>query len=44
MDIVYQERFNIDYRFPCVWNAQHIPNSFECFKEVIERRLEYQFI
>ena len=33
-----------DCVFPGVWNAQHIPNSFECFKEVIKRRLEDQFI
>ena len=34
----------IDCGFPGVWNAQHIPNSFECFKELIKRRLEDQFI
>ena len=34
----------IDCCFPGVWNAQHIPNSFECFKGVIKRRLEDQFI
>ena len=27
-----------------VWNAQHILNSCECFKEIIKRRLEDQFI
>ena len=34
----------IDCGFPGVWNAQHIPYSFECFKEVIKRRLVDKFI
>ena len=42
--ILYIKDSLIDCGFPGVWNAQHIPNSFECFKEVIKRRLEDQFI
>ena len=42
--ILYIKNSLIDCGFPGVWNAQHIPNSFECFKEVIKRRLEDQFI
>ena len=42
--ILYIKNSLIDCGFPGVWNAQHIPNSFECFKEVIKRRLEYLFI
>ena len=42
--ILYIKNSLIDCGLPCVWNAQHIPNSFECFKEVIRRRLEDQFI
>ena len=42
--ILYIKDSMIDCGFPGVWNAQHIPNSFECFKEVIKRRLEDQFI
>ena len=38
--ILYIKDSLIDCGFPGVWNAQHIPNSFECFKEVIKRRLE----
>ena len=38
--ILYIKNSLIDCGFPRVWNAQHIPNSFECFKEVIKRRLE----
>ena len=42
--ILYIKNSLIACGFPGVWNAQHIPNSFECFKEVIKRRLEDQFI
>ena len=42
--LLYTKNCLIDCGFPGVWNAQHIPNSFECFKEVIKRRLEDQFI
>ena len=42
--ILYIKNSLIDCGFSSVWNAQHIPNSFECFKEVIKRRLEDQFI
>ena len=34
--ILYIKNSLIDCGFPCVWNAQHIPNSFACFKEVIK--------
>ena len=39
--ILYIKNSLIDCGFP---GAKHIPNSFECFKEVIKRRLEDQFI
>ena len=42
--ILYFKNSLIDCLFPCVWNAQLITNSLECFKEVIKRRLEDQFI
>ena len=42
--ILYIKNSLIDCDFPGIWNAQHIPNSFESFKEVIKRRLEDQFI
>ena len=42
--ILYIKNSSIDCDFPGVWNAQHIPNSFECFKEVIKRRSEDKFI
>ena len=42
--ILYIKNILIDCGFPGIWDAQHIPNSLDCFKEIIKRRLEDQFI